>query len=60
MSRAGSFFSSISTPRIYTERSARRAKRSRSQELVTVALFSCIGLLISFVAMIFGVQGAWF
>jgi hypothetical protein len=54
------FFSQVSEPRIYTERSAIPAKRSDSSEFVAVALFSGIGLLVSLVAVILGVQGAWF
>jgi hypothetical protein len=53
-------FSSISAPRIYTERSAIPARKSDTNQLVAVALFSGIGLLISLVAVIFGLQGAWF
>ena len=53
-------FSSISAPRIYTERSAIPARKSDTHQLVAVALFSGIGLLISLVAVIFGMQGAWF
>ena len=52
-------FSSISAPRIYTERSAIPARKSDTNQLVAVALFSGIGLLISLVAVIFGLQGAW-
>jgi hypothetical protein len=33
---------------------------SKSHELISIALFSGIGLLITFVAILFGVQGAWF
>ncbi|MHC2438487.1 hypothetical protein [Bradyrhizobium sp. USDA 4451] len=33
---------------------------SDSTQLVTVALFSGIGLLISLVAVICGIQGVWF
>jgi hypothetical protein len=33
---------------------------SDSGQLVSIALFSGIGLLISLVAIIMGVQGAWF
>jgi hypothetical protein len=33
---------------------------SDSAQLVSVALFSGIGLLISLVAVLMGVQGAWF
>jgi hypothetical protein len=35
------------------------SRRSRTQ-LVSIALFSALGLLISIVAVLFGVQGAWF
>ena len=36
------------------------SENSDSAELVSIALFSGIGLLISLVAVILGVQGAWF
>lgn len=51
---------SISAPRIYTERSAIPARRSDTSELIGVVIFSGIGLLVSLVAVILGVQGAWF
>jgi hypothetical protein len=66
MPKAARIFSPISEPRIYTEKSAvpaKRAessKRSDSSELVAVALFSCIGLFVSLVAVILGMQGVWF
>jgi hypothetical protein len=60
MPKAARIFSSISAPRIYTERSAVPAKRSGASEFVGVALFCCVGLFISLVAVILGVQGAWF
>jgi hypothetical protein len=60
MSKADRLSSSISAPRIYTERSAIPAKKSDTNQLVAVALFSGIGLLVSLVAVIFGIQGAWF
>ncbi|MET4231863.1 hypothetical protein ACVWXN_002523 [Bradyrhizobium sp. i1.4.4] len=60
MSKAARISSSISEPRIYTERSAIPAKRSDTSEFIGVALFSGIGLFISLVAVILGVQGAWF
>ncbi|QFI77371.1 hypothetical protein [Bradyrhizobium betae] len=60
MPKAARIFSSISAPRIYTERSAIPAKRSNISELIGVAIFSGIGLFISLVAVILGVQGAWF
>ena len=60
MSKAERIFSPISAPRIYTERSAVPAKHSDMSEFVGVAIFSGVGLLISLVAVIFGVQGAWY
>lgn len=60
MPKAVRIFSSISAPRIYTERSAIPAKRSDTSELIGVVIFSGIGLFISLVAVILGVQGAWF
>jgi hypothetical protein len=60
MPKAARIFSPISAPRIYTEKSAIPAKRSDTSELIGVALFSGIGLFISLVAVILGVQGAWF
>ena len=67
MPKAARILSPISVPRIYTEKTAKRsdtiatpAKRSEMSEFVGVALFSGIGLLISLVAVILGVQGAWF
>jgi hypothetical protein len=60
MPKAARIFSSISAPRIYTEDSVVPAKRSGTSELIGVALFSGIGLFISLVAVILGVQGAWF
>ncbi|MCW2219164.1 hypothetical protein JEY40_25805 [Bradyrhizobium japonicum] len=60
MSKAARISSSISEPRIYTEDSAIPAKHSDTSEFIGVALFSGIGLFISLVAVILGVQGAWF
>ena len=60
MPKAARIFSPISAPRIYTEKSAIPAKRSDMSEFIGVALFSGIGLFISLVAVILGVQGAWF
>jgi hypothetical protein len=60
MPKAARIFSPISAPRIYTERSAIPAKRSDLSEFIGVALFSGIGLFISLVAVILGIQGAWF
>jgi hypothetical protein len=60
MPKAAGIFAPISAPRIYTETSAAPAKRSDRSEFIGVALFSGIGLFISLVAVILGVQGAWF
>ncbi|QOZ73616.1 MULTISPECIES: hypothetical protein [Bradyrhizobium] len=60
MPKAARIFSSISAPRIYTERSSISTKRSDTSEFIGVALFSGIGLFISLVAVILGIQGAWF
>lgn len=60
MPKAARILSSISAPRIYTEKSAAPAKRSDTSELVTVALFSGIGLFVSLIAVILGMQGVWF
>ncbi|HEX9210668.1 MAG TPA: hypothetical protein VF901_09160 [Bradyrhizobium sp.] len=60
MPKAARIFSPISAPRIYTEKSAIPAKRSDRSEFIGVAVFSGIGLFISLVAVILGVQGAWF
>jgi hypothetical protein len=60
MPKAARISSSISEARIYTEKSAIPAKQSDNHQLVAVALFSGIGLLISLVAVILGVQGMWF
>ena len=60
MSKAARISSSISEPRIYTEHSDIPAKHSDTSEFIGVALFSGIGLFISLVAVILGVQCAWF
>jgi hypothetical protein len=36
------------------------SEHSDSAELVSIALFSGIGLLISLIAVVSGVQGAWY
>jgi hypothetical protein len=47
--------------RASTSASASRAsQKSDSAQLVSIALFAGIGLLVSLVAVIFGVQGAWY
>jgi hypothetical protein len=60
MPKAARISSSISAPRIYAERSVIPAKRSDTSEFIGVALFSGVGLFVSLVAVILGVQGAWF
>ncbi|MBR0983420.1 hypothetical protein [Bradyrhizobium liaoningense] len=60
MPKAARIFSSISAPRIYTENSAVPARRSDTSELIGVALFAGIGLFISLIAVILGMQGVWF
>ncbi len=60
MEKVARIFSSFSAPRIYTERSAVTRKSPECHQFVAVALFSGIGLLVTLVAIIFGVQGVWF
>lgn len=60
MPKATRIASPISSPRIYTEQPVIPAQQSDTSELVGVAIFSGVGLLISLVAVIMGVQGAWF
>lgn len=60
MPKAARIFSSISAPRLHIDRSAIPAQRFDPSELSGVAIFSGIGLFISLVAVILGVQGAWF
>ncbi|WP_448044001.1 hypothetical protein [Bradyrhizobium liaoningense] len=59
MPKAAPIFSWISSPRIFTERSAVPARRSDTSEFVAIALFSGIGLFVSLVAVILGIQGVW-
>ncbi|MDH2381913.1 hypothetical protein [Bradyrhizobium sp. CER78] len=49
----------IATP-IKVSSASDNSDSSDSAQLVTVALFSGIGLLISLVAVICGIQGVWF
>lgn len=60
MPKAARIFSSISAPRIFTERSAIPARRTDTAEFIGVALFAGIGLFVSLAAVILGMQGAWF
>ncbi|MBR1166905.1 hypothetical protein ACNJYD_16785 [Bradyrhizobium sp. DASA03005] len=59
MTKAARIFASISSPRVFTERPAVPAKRSDTAEFVAIALFSGIGLFVSLVAVILGMQGVW-
>ena len=56
------FPQSISPPSVSSEevQAQRSAKRSEYDAFVSVALFSGIGLLISLIAILFGVPGAWY
>ncbi|MCK1721082.1 hypothetical protein [Bradyrhizobium sp. 141] len=60
MPKAARIFSPISAPRIFTEQSVIPARRSDTSEFVAVALFSGIGLFVSLIAVIVGMQGVWF
>jgi hypothetical protein len=60
MPKAARISSLISSPRIFTEKSAVPARRTDRSELVAIALFSGIGLFVSLVAVILGMQGVWF
>jgi hypothetical protein len=60
MSKTDRIFSFFSAPRVYTERSAIPARQSDGHEFVAVALFAGIGLFVSLLAVITGIQGAWF
>ncbi|MEY9185425.1 hypothetical protein ABIG06_006978 [Bradyrhizobium sp. USDA 326] len=55
MPKAASFFSSLSSPRIFTERSSVPARRSDTSELVAIALLCGMGLFVSLVAVILGI-----
>jgi len=50
------------TARISTSlaRSSVSSGKSNSDELMTIALFSGLGLLVSLVAILCGVQGSWY
>ncbi len=39
---------------------SRTSQKSDNTQFVSIALFAGIGLLISLVALMFGVQGAWY
>jgi hypothetical protein len=59
MPKAARITSPISAPRIFTENSTVPAKRSDTSEFIGVAIFSGIGLFVSLVAVIMGIQGTW-
>ncbi|TPQ32943.1 hypothetical protein C2U70_20475 [Bradyrhizobium guangdongense] len=59
MPKANRIFSSISAPPVSTERSA-TTETSDSHQLIAIAIFSGIGLFASLIAVIMGMQGAWF
>jgi hypothetical protein len=40
--------------------STKASSKSDNHQLVSIALFSGIGLFVSLVAVIFGVQGVWY
>ena len=48
------------SPSIPVSSASESSKESSSAQFVSVALFSGIGLLISLIAVILGVQGAWY
>ena len=56
------FPQSISTPSVSSDKAQAQqtAKGSEYDIFVSVALFSGIGLLISLIAILFGVPGAWY
>jgi hypothetical protein len=58
MSKIAQFPSSIAASRITYK--TRPASEADHKSFIAVALFCGIGLLISLVAMVVGVQGAWF
>jgi len=53
MSKAIRFTASIPASKV-------TSSKSDNHQLVSVALFSGIGLLVSLVAVLFGVQGVWY
>jgi hypothetical protein len=60
MPKAARISSSISAPNVVSKEFRAAGRQVDTHQLVSVALFSGIGLLISLVAVILGVQGAWF
>jgi hypothetical protein len=58
MSKVVRFPQSVSAPSVSSERT--ESKRSDRDLFVSVALFSAVGLLISIVAILFGLPGVWY
>jgi hypothetical protein len=54
------FPESISAPSVSSEKARAESKRRDRDIFVSVALFSGIGLLISLVAVLLGMSGAWY
>ena len=54
------FPESISAPSVSSEKAKADSKRADRDMFVSVALFSGIGLLISLVAILLGISGAWY
>lgn len=59
MSKAARIFSSISASNVSSESSRLVSRQDDRHELISVALFSGIGLLVSLVVVLLGVQGVW-
>lgn len=60
MLKAARIFSSIAASSFSSRKSEIVGSQDDRQQLVSVALFAGAGLLISLLAIILGVQGAWF
>ena len=54
------FPESISAPSVSSEKAKADSSRADRDMFVSVALFSGIGLLISLVAILLGISGAWY
>ena len=60
MSKAVRLTASIPVSDVVSRDSSVASRESKPNEFVPIAIFSGLGLLISLVAIVFGVQGAWF
>jgi hypothetical protein len=61
MPKATRIFAPIATSKPESKSEPKQsAKQSEGHPLVSIALFCGIGLLVSLVAMLMGVQGAWY